>query len=202
MTKRPFEPSTCIICYDEIKSDEEIVTKCNHHYCVTCFVYNMRVSNECAMCRKEIVPDKPKEMLKMDSDLIINMTDFIMRSFIYEEGLISMCANLTNKFNAKLNKFIRSKNITVTRSTQQIIDVCGDIINDGMKLEYDLWMYTLKCVRSVARWYDNNEVVFSTPAYTPPPSPSESETEVAPQPTMTENDTGVVPPVEHEFNQL
>ena len=168
MTKRPFELNKCIICYDELETDDEIRTKCGHYYCVTCFVYHMRLSNQCGMCRTQIVPDKPKELPKMDNELIINMTDFIMKSFVYEDGLTSMYNNLTNKFSANLKQFMRQQNITVTRSIQKVIDKCTKTVNGEIRLEYNLWMYTLKCVKSMTRWYEEDSSMFITDPFINP----------------------------------
>ena len=168
MTKRPLEIPLCIVCQDEIEEDNKITTKCWHYYCVTCFVYHMRVSNVCAMCRSEIVPAKPKELPVMDSSIVMNITDFIMRSFVYESGLSNMYLNLTNKFDALLGKFLRTGNIRLTRGTTEIIEKCKEIINGDIRLEYDLWMYTLKCVKSVGKWYEDDNPVFTSPLYINP----------------------------------
>lgn len=168
MTKRPLEIPLCIVCQDEIREEDKITTKCGHYYCVTCFVYHMRVSNVCGMCRSQIVPDKPKELPTMDTQVVMNLTDFIMRSFVYENGLTMLYLNLTNKFSSILNKFLRVGNIRLTRGTTEIVEKCKEIINGDIRLEYDLWMYTLKCVKSVGKWYEEDNAIFTVPSYINP----------------------------------
>lgn len=54
----------CIICYETITEDTGSVRlKCKHEYCPQCFAKHMRVSNQCAMCRKNVtdVPHPPKD---------------------------------------------------------------------------------------------------------------------------------------------
>lgn len=54
----------CIICYEDITKDTGCVRlKCKHEYCAPCFAKHMRVSNQCAMCRKDVTdtPHPPRE---------------------------------------------------------------------------------------------------------------------------------------------
>lgn len=148
---------TCIVCFETINDDiGKIKTKCGHIYCVSCFVYHMRVSNTCGYCRFEIVPKKPKEPHVMDHIIRMNITDFIMTSFRNDNGLTRMYANLTNKFNALLEKALQRDMIVLTRSTTNIINICRELLPD-IRLEYDLWHYTMNCVDSVNMWYENDD---------------------------------------------
>ena len=56
------EPLECMVCYD-IVSKESVKLKCNHTYCVGCFVKHMRTANTCGVCRAEICepPKKPQK---------------------------------------------------------------------------------------------------------------------------------------------
>lgn len=46
----------CHVCSESMKNRQQIVTKCGHVYCKTCFGQMMRVKKECRKCKKKITP--------------------------------------------------------------------------------------------------------------------------------------------------
>lgn len=60
----------CIICYEEVGGENgEVITKCGHKYCTTCFITHTRQKNKCAYCRTEIC-EKPHSMLPKFSEIL------------------------------------------------------------------------------------------------------------------------------------
>lgn len=158
MNKRPCPNNECMVCMDEITDSlDEIKTKCGHIYCLTCFVYHMRVSNSCGYCRTELVAEKPKELPTMDDRLIINMTDHILNNFQEAGGMDVIYTNLSNKFKAYIGRAIRETDIRITRNTNNVIEECLKII-PNLNLDFAMWAYTLESVQAVANWYENDVI--------------------------------------------
>lgn len=57
----------CPICYDTIK-DNQVMNKCGHKLCISCFSQHIRENNNCPMCRVEIC-QKPKKIIKMPTEM-------------------------------------------------------------------------------------------------------------------------------------
>jgi len=56
------EEITCIVCFEPLDMNlGNVKTPCNHSYCMDCFIKHMRVSSECAMCRRKLTKDEPIE---------------------------------------------------------------------------------------------------------------------------------------------
>ena len=56
------ETYECSICMNNICN---IITKCNHQFCLECLSENFNISNKCPICRKEIsVIDKISRNMK------------------------------------------------------------------------------------------------------------------------------------------
>ena len=60
ITKTEFERdfklnNECCICLDEINSNNVAITKCNHIFCKSCVVKNLKTSNKCPLCRQKIM---------------------------------------------------------------------------------------------------------------------------------------------------
>ena len=50
----------CPICYEEVK-DNQVMNKCGHKLCISCFGLHIRENNNCPLCRDEIC-QKPKNL--------------------------------------------------------------------------------------------------------------------------------------------
>ena len=60
------EENTCIVCMEPLQINlGEVKTPCNHTYCMECFIKHMRISSNCAMCRKQLTIEEP---VKEDDD--------------------------------------------------------------------------------------------------------------------------------------
>lgn len=74
------EPEECMVCYD-IVGEESVKLKCNHTYCVGCFVQHMRVANTCGICRAEICePPKKTQQKHMSSTQICEIIEDVLNS--------------------------------------------------------------------------------------------------------------------------
>jgi len=50
----------CAICLEFISNKNNVTTKCNHHFCLTCLLENLEVNNTCPLCREIIIDNKIK----------------------------------------------------------------------------------------------------------------------------------------------
>jgi hypothetical protein len=69
------ENDQCPICLQEIEKDNKITTLCNHDFCNNCFNINLKYSNNCAICKRQITEDSDSEFefeslfeFELDSD--------------------------------------------------------------------------------------------------------------------------------------
>lgn len=61
-----FCEENCPICFESLKNSNLCVTKCNHKYCVPCFIRHMQNPNangNCPLCREDLMDDKLKDTL-------------------------------------------------------------------------------------------------------------------------------------------
>jgi len=93
----------CAICLEEIK-EENVKLKCNHKYCVNCFVLHSRVSNKCPLCRREY--SKPINKTRFSSNLDISddvvteiHTSLLTHYIVYNklDDVLMNIENFTNK---------------------------------------------------------------------------------------------------------
>ena len=85
----------CIICYEYIsQKDGFIVLRCNHEYCLKCFVEHMKNDNRCATCRRDVVSKHPYR------------DDHVHVSNVYEV-LIDERIDLTSLLDSDATKYVR-----------------------------------------------------------------------------------------------
>tara|TARA_B110000285_G_scaffold153569_1_gene171389 strand:- start:1708 stop:2262 length:555 start_codon:yes stop_codon:yes gene_type:complete len=59
----------CPICMDPITPNSNvIITNCNHQFCSTCLLREMKNRHTCPVCRRELI-EKPKKKSMTDNDL-------------------------------------------------------------------------------------------------------------------------------------
>ena len=78
-TNKPKNSQECPVCYDCIKSNNYIVTKCNHIFCNDCLFNALSKNSCCPMCRQEIFTfkNKIKDLTQDDvNSLEIDLDDF------------------------------------------------------------------------------------------------------------------------------
>ena len=81
------EKETCIICYDEVgQGNGQVVTKCNHIYCATCFIKCIHVNSSCAYCRTDMcekLPPKPTILSEDERNEILD--DVVNDNLLHNE---------------------------------------------------------------------------------------------------------------------
>ena len=56
------EEITCIVCFEPLDMNlGNVKTPCNHNYCMDCFIKHMRVSSDCAICRRKLTNQEPNK---------------------------------------------------------------------------------------------------------------------------------------------
>jgi hypothetical protein len=60
----------CPICYNVLGTNNVAITRCNHTFCLSCYVRHTRDSNECPMCREildpSIIPQQNVEVINIE----------------------------------------------------------------------------------------------------------------------------------------
>ena len=65
--KNKHESYDCGVCYKTLTMDDNVVTKCSHHYCKDCFYRWIQTNASCPMCRTPITSNAhlTEEQLQM-----------------------------------------------------------------------------------------------------------------------------------------
>jgi len=81
----------CPICMDPINPNSNvIITKCNHQFCATCLLHEMKNRHTCPVCRNNLM-EKPKKVEGLTDDELRNI---VIGNISYiPEGLL----NITDK---------------------------------------------------------------------------------------------------------
>ena len=59
------EEENCPICFESLENTNVCITKCNHQYCVACFikhVCNSKSNGSCPLCRNNLIDDATKDL--------------------------------------------------------------------------------------------------------------------------------------------
>ena len=87
------EEITCIVCFEPLDMNlGNVKTPCDHSYCMDCFIKHMRVSSECAMCRRRLTKDEP---IEDDDETVDYNQDSINGQDIWPSELLSNFNNLS-----------------------------------------------------------------------------------------------------------
>ena len=141
----------CTICLENIQNDCATL-KCNHSFCISCFVQHSRLNNTCPLCRSEF-SIKPKKQIVM-SDLV-------------RENLIEY---ISNKFDANTDTFIHTKRIFSNpdyyykkryeyfNNHKKLKRSTGVEKQGRIKTLYNknIKMMIEKTISDVQNWYENN----------------------------------------------
>jgi hypothetical protein len=71
------EPVTCGICYNDLNTENCVVTICKHKFCNTCFFKWLDKKETCALCRAtllndDVVKERAENLQVIQEDLVIN----------------------------------------------------------------------------------------------------------------------------------
>ena len=50
--------SECCICFESKKNKSQVITNCNHNFCLFCLLQHLKKSNDCPCCRKNILDEE------------------------------------------------------------------------------------------------------------------------------------------------
>ena len=142
------EKDECIICYETIV-EGNVKLKCNHKYCLSCFVQHMRTKSECAYCRQEVcdVP-APKKQLEMTTDTRRAILDHFME---HSEDIAEMFkADFMRQMRASI---IDQQQEVRTRSTERMIDMCVNAA-DSVDLSFAMWSSGIRVAEYMSDWYE------------------------------------------------
>lgn len=78
----------CSICLDTIMETNNVITSCNHYYCLSCLLTHLETDNKCPLCRDEIETKRPfkYKQIKMN-DAIKYIEDHLETANIYSQLL-------------------------------------------------------------------------------------------------------------------
>ncbi len=66
--------SECLICYEEIKTNNCCITECNHAFCLTCMIKASLKKKECPYCRDKLFKNECKDIdVEVDEDVEENI---------------------------------------------------------------------------------------------------------------------------------
>jgi hypothetical protein len=118
----------CPICYEQLGETNVCITKCGHKFCIGCLFRHSERSNDCPMCREQIV-DNFENRNNRSRSASFNDDEFINR---INEGLSVPVDDLDN--------FMRRgwTRPQVVRSTYNVVDIPdNDIENNVIDLTND-----------------------------------------------------------------
>lgn len=72
------ENEECCICYENKNNKSQILTSCNHHFCLNCFLKHFKNNNNCPYCRNKILKDyEYKQLYNSDNNMNENYRNIL-----------------------------------------------------------------------------------------------------------------------------
>jgi hypothetical protein len=142
------EKDECIICYETLV-EGNVKLKCNHKYCLSCFVQHMRTKSECAYCRQEVCDlPPPKKVLEMSTDTRRAILDHFMEN---AEDLAEMFkADFMRQMRASI---IDQQQEVRSRTTERMINMCV-LAADSVDLSFAMWSSGIRVAEYMSDWYE------------------------------------------------
>ena len=149
ITDEELERDECIICYEAI-TDGNVKLKCNHKYCLSCFIQHMRTKNECAYCRQKVCDDlpEPKKQLEMVTETRRALLDHFMNN----------STDITELYKADFMRqmyesIVGQQQALNTRATERMIDMCMNAA-ETVDLSFEMWTAGLIISEYTSDWYE------------------------------------------------
>jgi len=144
------EPQECIICYETINK-ESVSLKCNHTYCVGCFIKHMRVANSCGICRSEICepPKKTQQKYLSSAEICAITEEFVISN---PEFVDTIHKEIIRQANDEMK---RNHNIT-TRQRDKNANIINDILQKT-DMTFGLWIAGIHIGDAVAQHFMNSD---------------------------------------------
>ena len=78
----------CSICLDTIMETNNVITTCNHYYCLSCLLTHLETDNKCPLCRDEIETKRPFKYKQIKfKDAMKYIEDHLETTNIYSQLL-------------------------------------------------------------------------------------------------------------------
>ena len=78
----------CSICLDTIMETNNVITTCNHYYCLSCLLTHLETDNKCPLCRDEIETKRPFKYKQIKfKDAMKYIEDHLENANIYSQLL-------------------------------------------------------------------------------------------------------------------
>ena len=78
----------CSICLGEIQEFNNVITTCNHYYCLSCLLKHLETDNKCPLCRDEIEKKRPYKYKQIKfKDAVKYIEDHLEKSRLYTQLL-------------------------------------------------------------------------------------------------------------------
>ena len=122
----------CTICLDKIEATNNVITSCNHYFCLSCLLKHLETDNKCPLCREEIEEKRPFKYKKiLLSDIIKYIEDHFDSNSLSHELLA--IKNFTKNTYQMLASFLKLHMIQISQKILQ--HQYG--LNDDEESEYD-----------------------------------------------------------------
>ncbi len=142
------ERDECIICYDAIP-EGNVKLKCNHKYCLSCFVQHMRTKSECAYCRQTVcdVP-APKKQLEMSMETKRAILEHFLEN---SDGIVAMFRDdFVRQMRASI---IDQQQMIRSRTTEKMIDACTTAA-ESVDMSFAMWSAGVRMSEYMSDWYE------------------------------------------------
>ena len=115
------ENEKCPICLDVIGETNKTITKCNHTFCASCLLTNIRESNKCPVCRTELIKKNSKNLFTSD------VQTEILRNTIEE---------------LDIDDFIDTLSIEIDQDNYDLLyEICQDIITNTLENTFEYILF-------------------------------------------------------------
>jgi hypothetical protein len=148
ITNEELERDECIICYDAIP-EGNVKLKCNHKYCLSCFVQHMRTKSECAYCRQTVcdVP-APKKQLEMSMETKRAILEHFLNN---SEDIVEMFKDdFVRQMRASV---IDQQQMVRSRTTEKMIDACTTAA-ESVDMSFAMWSAGVRMSEYMSDWYE------------------------------------------------
>ena len=115
----------CPICLKPFKENNFVITKCNHKFCLPCFMDNYNSNDnghKCSLCREKVVKKKKKPLLYSNGTIIFESSSLLFKIFRDDE-------QENYPLFKELLELIQNKNINDQLKLSYFKDILGTWIN-------------------------------------------------------------------------
>ena len=121
MSEEEKTTNECCICFEDKTNKAQTVTKCNHNFCLKCFLKHIQKHNFCPYCRDKIFNDEEYEELYPKNEEIYPRNEEINNDWIYFQNINLDDIQPTNQYiNSYVNSIMNNINdYTINNTTNE-----------------------------------------------------------------------------------